>query len=92
MHTDAPITDWFRLDGKVAVITGATSGLGVAFAQAFAEAGADVVLGGRRLERLADTAALGPMVRGIGHQLLLPRLRDGGERRPRRRNAERHRL
>lgn len=58
MHADAPITDWFRLDGKVAVITGATSGLGVAFAQAFAEAGANVVLGGRRLERLADTAAL----------------------------------
>ena len=54
----APVTDLFRLDGKVAVVTGASSGLGVAFAQALAEAGADVALGARRVERLADTAAL----------------------------------
>jgi NAD(P)-dependent dehydrogenase (short-subunit alcohol dehydrogenase family) len=52
------ITDLFSLDGKVAVVTGASSGLGVAFAQAMAEAGADVALGARRVERLADTAAL----------------------------------
>src|SRR4051794_40968130 len=52
------ISDLFSLDGKVAVVTGASSGLGVAFAQGFAEAGADVVLGARRVERLADTAAL----------------------------------
>ncbi|WP_349769229.1 SDR family NAD(P)-dependent oxidoreductase, partial [Nocardioides sp.] len=38
------ITELFRLDGKVAIVTGASSGLGVAFAQALAEAGADVVL------------------------------------------------
>lgn len=56
--TSAAITDLFRLDGKVAIVTGASSGLGVAFAQAFAEAGADVVLGARRVEKLADTAAL----------------------------------
>jgi len=54
----SPITDLFRLDGKVAVVTGASSGLGVAFAQGLAEAGADVALGARRVERLADTAAL----------------------------------
>jgi NAD(P)-dependent dehydrogenase (short-subunit alcohol dehydrogenase family) len=53
-----PINDLFRLDGKVAIVTGASSGLGVAFAQALAEAGADVALGARRVERLADTAAL----------------------------------
>jgi NAD(P)-dependent dehydrogenase (short-subunit alcohol dehydrogenase family) len=52
------VLDSFKLDGKVAIVTGASSGLGVAFAQAFAEAGADVVLGARRVERLADTAAL----------------------------------
>lgn len=54
----APITDLFSLDGKVVVVTGASSGLGVAFAQGFAEAGADVALGARRVDRLADTAAL----------------------------------
>jgi NAD(P)-dependent dehydrogenase (short-subunit alcohol dehydrogenase family) len=54
----SPITDLFRLDGKVAIVTGASSGLGVAFAQALAEAGADIVLGARRVEKLADTAAL----------------------------------
>ena len=52
------ITDLFSLDGKVAIVTGASSGLGVAFAQGFAEAGADVVLGARRADKLADTAAL----------------------------------
>src|SRR5689334_20461954 len=54
----SPISDLFRLDGKVAVVTGASSGLGVAFAQALAEAGADVVLGARRVEKLEDTKAL----------------------------------
>ncbi|QYJ04634.1 SDR family oxidoreductase [Nocardioides panacisoli] len=52
------ISDLYRLDDKVAVVTGASSGLGVAFAQALAEAGADVVLGARRVERLAETARL----------------------------------
>ncbi|THJ75654.1 SDR family NAD(P)-dependent oxidoreductase [Candidatus Frankia alpina] len=39
----------FRLDGKVAVVTGASSGLGVAIAQGMAAAGADVAIGARRL-------------------------------------------
>ena len=52
------VLDMYRLDGKVAVVTGASSGLGVAFAQALAEAGADVVLGARRVERLQETRAL----------------------------------
>ncbi|KAA9164506.1 glucose 1-dehydrogenase [Amycolatopsis acidicola] len=46
----------FRLEGKVAVVTGASSGLGVAFAHAIAEAGASVALGARREDRLAETA------------------------------------
>ena len=50
--------DRFSLEGKVAIVTGASSGLGVAFARHLAEAGADVALGARRVERMADTAAL----------------------------------
>jgi len=38
------ILDAFKLDGKVAFVTGAARGLGQAFALALAEAGADVVL------------------------------------------------
>lgn len=52
------ILDRFRLDGRVAVVTGASSGLGVAFAQALAEAGADIVLAARRAEQIETTAAL----------------------------------
>lgn len=52
------ILDRFRLDGKVAIVTGASSGLGVAFAQALAEAGADVALAARRVEKLEQTREL----------------------------------
>ncbi len=41
------------LSGRVALITGASSGLGKQFALTLAEAGAAVVLAGRRVERLA---------------------------------------
>jgi len=50
-----PVLDRFRLDGKVAVITGASSGLGAAFATGLAEAGADIAICARRAEKLADT-------------------------------------
>lgn len=45
--------DYFQLQGKVALITGASSGLGVHFARVLAEAGATVVLAARRTDRLA---------------------------------------
>ncbi len=58
MSLSAGILDSFGLDGRVAIVTGASSGLGVAFAQALAEAGADVALGARRLDKLQYTRAL----------------------------------
>ncbi len=36
--------DWFRLDGKVAMVTGANQGLGMGYAVAFAKAGADLFI------------------------------------------------
>jgi NAD(P)-dependent dehydrogenase (short-subunit alcohol dehydrogenase family) len=59
------VLERFRLDGKVAVVTGASTGLGVTFAGALAEAGADVVLGARRTDLLADTEA---MVQRLGRR------------------------
>lgn len=47
----------FDLTGQTALVTGATSGFGVRFAHVLAEAGATVVLTGRRLERLAAVRA-----------------------------------
>ncbi|GAB3813628.1 2-dehydro-3-deoxy-D-gluconate 5-dehydrogenase KduD [Tessaracoccus terricola] len=51
------ILDHFRLDGKVALVTGATRGLGQAMAVALAEAGADVALVGSST-RATETAEL----------------------------------
>lgn len=48
------ILDRFRLDGRVVIVTGASSGLGAGFAQALAEAGADVVVAARRRGRLDE--------------------------------------
>jgi NAD(P)-dependent dehydrogenase (short-subunit alcohol dehydrogenase family) len=62
------ITDLFRLDGKVAIVTGASAGLGVACAEALAQAGADVVLGARRAEALNATAGL---VQSAGRRALV---------------------
>ncbi|MBV9818170.1 MAG: SDR family oxidoreductase [Solirubrobacterales bacterium] len=50
------ILDKFRLDDRVAIVTGASSGLGVAFALGFAQAGADIAICARRADRLQDTA------------------------------------
>lgn len=55
--------DMFRLDGKVALVTGSASGIGAAIAQALAEAGASVALHGNRrpatetAERIGERAA-----------------------------------
>ncbi|HEY4378343.1 MAG TPA: SDR family NAD(P)-dependent oxidoreductase, partial [Acidimicrobiales bacterium] len=46
-----------RLDGKVALVTGASRGIGLAIAQAYAEAGAKVMLSSRKEEALREAAA-----------------------------------
>jgi NAD(P)-dependent dehydrogenase (short-subunit alcohol dehydrogenase family) len=61
------VLDLFRLDGKVAIVTGASSGLGVAFAKALAEAGADVALGARRAGHLDETRR---MVEDLGRRAI----------------------
>ncbi|MDR2063606.1 MAG: SDR family oxidoreductase [Candidatus Nomurabacteria bacterium] len=47
--------DLFDLSDKIAVVTGASSGLGVEFATALARRGADVAIVARRMEKLAET-------------------------------------
>jgi 2-deoxy-D-gluconate 3-dehydrogenase len=52
--------DMFRLDGKVALITGAASGLGAAIAKALAGAGAEVAVHGNRRAANETAEAIGP--------------------------------
>jgi NAD(P)-dependent dehydrogenase (short-subunit alcohol dehydrogenase family) len=64
------LLDSFSLNGKVAVITGASSGLGVAFATGLAEAGADIAICARRVDKLEDTRA---QVEALGRRCLAVR-------------------
>jgi len=54
--TETRVLDMFSLKAKVAVVTGASSGLGVTFAKTLAEVGANVVLAARRLDKLNEVA------------------------------------
>ncbi|MEL7106757.1 MAG: SDR family oxidoreductase [Pseudomonadota bacterium] len=59
-----PRTPSFRLDGKRALVTGASRGIGLGCAVALAEAGADVVMAARGGTALEDAAAA---LQGLGH-------------------------
>ena len=61
------ILESFSLEGKVAIITGASSGLGVAFAKGFAEAGADVAICARRVDKLDSTRQA---IEEMGHKVI----------------------
>lgn len=60
------------LDGKVALVTGSTSGLGLASAQALAAEGASVVICGRRGETATEEAEKLPSARGLEADLTDP--------------------
>ena len=60
--------DRFSLSGRTAIVTGASYGLGVAFARTLAEAGANVVLAARSVDKLQQVA---PIVEGYGVKALV---------------------
>jgi 7-alpha-hydroxysteroid dehydrogenase len=62
------ILDRFRLDGRVAIVTGAGRGIGAGSARALAEAGADVALIARTKEQLDEVAAA---IRALGRRALV---------------------
>jgi NAD(P)-dependent dehydrogenase (short-subunit alcohol dehydrogenase family) len=60
-----------NFEGKIALITGASSGLGARFAKVLAEAGAQVVLASRRIERLKELRAEIEAAGGAAHVVTL---------------------
>jgi NAD(P)-dependent dehydrogenase (short-subunit alcohol dehydrogenase family) len=70
----------FRLDGRVALVTGASTGLGAGVAVALARQGADVAIAGRSIAGLEKTAA---QIAPLGRQVLplVLDVRDDGQRR-----------
>ena len=61
-----PKTPSFRLDGRRALVAGASSGIGLGCAVALAEAGAHVVMAARGMERLQEAVSA---VRAAGHSV-----------------------
>lgn len=67
MSAMQPAGQPFRLDGKVALITGGSRGLGKAMSLAFAQAGADIVVVGRKLE---SCQAVCTQIEAMGRQAM----------------------
>lgn len=63
-----PILDQLRLDGRIALVTGASHGIGEGMARGFAEAGADVALAARSVDDLERVAA---SIRSLGRRALV---------------------
>jgi 2-deoxy-D-gluconate 3-dehydrogenase len=61
------ILDLFKLDGKVAVVTGATRGIGRSMAIALAEAGADIAL----LQRSPEQLEVQEAIQGLGRKCII---------------------
>jgi NAD(P)-dependent dehydrogenase (short-subunit alcohol dehydrogenase family) len=61
------VLDRFRLDGRIALVTGGARGLGRTMATALAEAGADVAIAGRTMETLEATAT--EVAAATGHRV-----------------------
>ncbi len=57
----------FSLEGKIAVVTGGTSGIGRALSLGLAEAGAEVIATARRQQQVDETAAA---IEALGRQTL----------------------
>ncbi|TPJ05905.1 glucose 1-dehydrogenase [Mesorhizobium sp. B2-7-3] len=66
MHSTDYLDQLFGLEGKHAFITGASRGLGLAFAEALASAGARVTIGGRKAD---DLKAAADKLRAAGHSI-----------------------
>ncbi len=56
MDENSKYLKMFDLTGKSAIVIGASSGLGISFTEALAEAGADVVICARRDQKLIENA------------------------------------
>ena len=61
----------FDLTGRVAIVTGASSGLGIAFAEALAEAGARIVCAARRIETVEEVVS---RLEAAGHEAMAIRV------------------